>query len=107
LLDGLHDKGYIGGRANKVNIVNAHSLKDKKNFRELIDGDALSQTFMADLEILAIDTPEVTRREEYISRTTRPRDRWLFSIVGTIMGNKYFIGNAAIAFLASKPVGQA
>jgi hypothetical protein len=54
---------------------------------------------MANLEILAIDAPEVTRREEYISRTEGPRNWRLFSIVGTIMGNKYIFGDTTIAFL--------
>jgi hypothetical protein len=42
-------------------------VQGKENFHELIDGDALSNTLMADLEILAIDTPEVTGSEEYVS----------------------------------------
>jgi hypothetical protein len=47
--------------------MRAHVVQGKKNFHKLIDGDALSNTLMADLEILAIDTPEITGREEYVS----------------------------------------
>jgi hypothetical protein len=47
--------------------VKAHVLKGKENFHEFIDGDALSNTLMADLEILAIDAPEITGSEEYVS----------------------------------------
>jgi hypothetical protein len=42
-------------------------VQGKENIHEFIDGDALSNTLMADLEILAIDTPEITGSEEYVS----------------------------------------
>ena len=105
----LHDQRGLMGRGNGFDVVAAAFLQIEHDFCQLQYGLALSPETVGYLIVLAIDAPQVARRQENGSGPVCSGKGWLFPMMGQCAVH-YNVGRQAtitqFAFCPVHPAGS-